>query len=141
MAASIDVVVPVHNRYELTAECLRGLRRQRAGHRVIVVDDASGDATPQLLRDSWPEVTVVELERNVGFTRAVNAGVRAGSGEIVVLVNNDVQLHEDFLEHVTAPLAADAAVGSVAALLLAPGEGVIDSFGVTADPTLARLAP
>jgi N-acetylglucosaminyl-diphospho-decaprenol L-rhamnosyltransferase len=136
----IDVVVPVFEHYELTRSCLEHLARQSAPHRVIVVDDGSRDGSPERLREQWARVTLVELESNGGYTHAVNRGVEAGDGEHVVLLNNDVQLRPDCLERLVAPLAHDRRVGSVAALMLAPGEQAIDSFGVSADATLAGFA-
>jgi GT2 family glycosyltransferase len=138
--ASIDVVVPVRDRYALTHDCLRHLTRQSAAHRVIVVDDGSSDDTPLRLRHDWPGVTIVELGSNHGYTRAVNRGVSAGEGEYLVLLNNDVLLDSACLERLVAPLEADETLGSVAALMLAAGGRTIDSFGVTADRTLAGFA-
>jgi N-acetylglucosaminyl-diphospho-decaprenol L-rhamnosyltransferase len=140
VAASIDVVVPVRDHYTLTVGCLEHLARQTAPHRVIVVDDGSSDGTAALLRSDWPGVTTIELGSNHGFTRAVNQGVRAGDGEHLVLLNNDVQLQPECLERLVAPLRADEQVGSVAALMLTPGERTIDSIGVTTDATLAGFA-
>jgi len=140
VAASIDVVVPAYNRYELTRDCLAHLARQAAPHRTIVVDDGSSDDTPAQVRRDWPHATVVELGANHGYTRAVNRGVSAGEGEYVVLLNNDVQLHPDCLERLVAPLEDDPTVGSVAATMLTPDERTIDSVGVTADVTLAGFA-
>jgi GT2 family glycosyltransferase len=140
MDPSIDVVVPAYDHYPLTSDCLTHLQRQSVPHRVIVVDDGSSDNTPALLRRDWPEVTVLELGANNGYTRAVNRGVSEGEGEYVVLLNNDVQLRPDCLERLVAPMGADPQVGSVAAVMLRPDEHTIDSFGVTADATLAGFA-
>ena len=143
MAASIDVVVPVHDHYALTSGCLEHLARQTVPHRVIVVDDGSTDGTPERLRGDWPAVGVIELGSNRGYTHAVNRGVDEGDGEYVVLLNNDVQLRPDCLARLSAALDADAALGSAASLMLAPGEPGrqrIDSVGVTADVTLAGFA-
>ena len=137
MTASIDVVIPAYNRWDLTSGCLRHLDAQTAAHRVIVVDNGSTDETRASLRRDWPRVKVVELDHNHPFTRAVNLGVAAGDGEYVVLLNNDVELRPDCLEHLVSPLREDSAVGSVAAVLLQPDELVIDSVGVTTDVTLA----
>jgi N-acetylglucosaminyl-diphospho-decaprenol L-rhamnosyltransferase len=140
MAPSIDVVVAVHNHYELTRDCLEHLARQTVTHRAIVVDDGSSDNTPERLRRDWPDVTVIELGGNYGYTKAVNRGVSAGEGECVVLLNNDVQLRPDCLERLVAPLRDDPTVGSVAAAMLTPDERTIDSVGVSADTTLAGFA-
>jgi GT2 family glycosyltransferase len=140
VAGAIDVVVPVHGRWELTRACLEHLAAQTAAHRVIVVDDGSPDETAAALRRDWPAVRLIELGANRGFTRAVNRGVRAGEGEYVVLLNNDVLLRPDFLARLVAPLRADTRAGSVAATMLQPGEERIDSVGVSADATLAGFA-
>jgi GT2 family glycosyltransferase len=136
MPSQIDVVIPVHNRYELTTRCLALLREQTAPHRVIVVDDGSTDGTPERLRADWPEASVVRLDGNQGFAKASNRGVREGTGEIVVLLNNDVECRPDLLERLVGPLAEET-VGSVAALMLQPGGERIDSIGLSADVTLA----
>jgi N-acetylglucosaminyl-diphospho-decaprenol L-rhamnosyltransferase len=134
---SIDVVVPVYNGWELTKSCLAHLRLQTLPHTVIVCDNGSTDGTPERVGASFPDVRVIDLGANLGFAAACNRGVRAGGGEIIVLLNNDVDCRADFLERLVAPLRDDERIGSVAALLLKPGEGTIESFGLTADPTLA----
>ena len=137
MAVSIDVIVPTHNGWELTKSCLEHLRPQTVAHTVVVSDNGSTDGTPARLRDAFPEVRVVELGANLGFPVACNRGVQAGTGEIVVLLNNDVECRPDFLERLVAPFPNDDRLGSVAALLLTPGDGRIESFGLAVDPTLA----
>jgi N-acetylglucosaminyl-diphospho-decaprenol L-rhamnosyltransferase len=137
LTASIDVVVPVHNGWHLTEHCLELLRQQTVSHTVIVCDNGSFDGTAEHLRASFPEVRVVELGANLGFSRACNQGVSAGKAEIVVLLNNDVECRPDFLERLVAPFRDHERLGSVASLLLTPGEERIESFGLAVDPTLA----
>jgi N-acetylglucosaminyl-diphospho-decaprenol L-rhamnosyltransferase len=137
LLSSIDVVVPVHNRWDLTASCLEHLHVQTLRHTAIVCDNGSTDGTRERLHESFPDVRAVELGANLGFSAACNRGVRAGGGEIVVLLNNDVDCRPDFLERLVAPFRDDEHIGSVAALLLKPGDGTIESFGLAADPTLA----
>jgi GT2 family glycosyltransferase len=135
--ATIDVVIPAYNGWEMTASCLRHLEAQTVAHRVILADNASSDGTPRKVREQFPDVHLVELSENRGFAAACNAGVAAGRGDIVVLLNNDVDADAEFLEWVVEPLLADVQVGSVAPLLLRPGRHLIDSVGLAADPTLA----
>ncbi len=137
MSALIDVVIPAYNHYELTSSCLRHLAAQTVPHNVIVVDNGSTDETRESLARDWPEVQILALEHNHAFTRAVNLGVAAGRGEHIVLMNNDVDLRPDCLEHLLAPLRRDPRLGSVATVLLTVGEQAIDSVGVTTDVTLA----
>jgi N-acetylglucosaminyl-diphospho-decaprenol L-rhamnosyltransferase len=135
VSISVDVVLPAYNRWDLTSSCLTHLAAQTIPHRVIVVDNGSSDETAEALRE-WG-VSVVTLVHNHAFTQAVNRGVAAGEGEIVVLMNNDVDLRPDCLERLIAPLLGDPAVGAVACVMLRPGEREIDSVGVTTDATLA----
>ncbi len=134
--SSIDVVIVAYNRYELTDSCLRHLRAQTAEHHVIVVDNGSSDDTRARLRGEWPAVQLERFDQNRGFPEACNLGVASGSGEVVVLLNNDVDCRPDFLERLVAPLD-DPTVGSVASLMLQPGGERIDCMGLAADPVLA----
>jgi GT2 family glycosyltransferase len=134
MEPSVDVIVPVHGNWALTASCLSSLPASDR-IRIIVVDDASPDDTLARLAADWPTVDVVALERNRGFAAAVNAGIRHGDGDIVVLVNNDVIAEPRMVEELTTAFD-DPAVGSATALLFAP-DGTIDAFGICADPTMA----
>jgi N-acetylglucosaminyl-diphospho-decaprenol L-rhamnosyltransferase len=134
--SSIDVVIVAYNRYDLTDSCLRHLRAQTVAHHAIIVDNGSTDDTRARMRCEWPEVQLEQFDDNHGFAEACNRGVSAGSGEIVVLLNNDVDCCPDFLERIAAPLR-DSTVGSVASLMLQPGGESIDSVGLAADAVLA----
>jgi N-acetylglucosaminyl-diphospho-decaprenol L-rhamnosyltransferase len=137
LGLSIDVIIPTFQGWELTQRCLARLREQTVTHVVILVDNASTDGTPAKVRALFPEVRLVELDRNVGFPMACNQGAAAGNGDVLVLLNNDVEPRPDFLERLAQPLEKDPRVGSAAALLVFPGEHTIDSIGLTADSTLA----
>jgi N-acetylglucosaminyl-diphospho-decaprenol L-rhamnosyltransferase len=139
MSLSVDVVIVAYNRYELTDSCLRHLRDQSVEHRVILVDNGSTDDTRARVASEWPAVQVESFDENRGFAEACNRGVKAGSGEFVVLLNNDVDVRPDFVERLVAPLQGDPAMGSVAALMLQPDERFIDSAGLVADTALASF--
>jgi N-acetylglucosaminyl-diphospho-decaprenol L-rhamnosyltransferase len=136
MVPSIDVVMVAYDRYELTDSCLRHLRSQTVEHHVIVLDNGSRDGTSERIIEDWPAVQLDRFEENRGFAEAANRGVAAGSADVVVLLNNDVDCRPDFLERIVAPLANDPQIGAVASLMLQPGERLIDSAGLSADVTL-----
>ncbi len=133
---SVDVVIVAYNRYDLTDSCLRHLRVQTLEHRAIVIDNGSTDETFARVAADWPQVKLERLPDNRGFAEACNRGVAAGTSEIAVLLNNDVDARPDFLQQLVAPLHADPRLGSVAALMLQPGELLIDSAGLAADAVL-----
>jgi GT2 family glycosyltransferase len=131
---SADVVIPTWNGREMLARCLGALAGEPAT--VIVVDNASADGTAEMVRADFPSVVLVELPSNAGFGRAVNAGAAAGTGEAIVLVNNDVVVAPGFVESICAPFR-DPAVGMVAGLTTMPGGDEVDGFGIELDATLA----
>jgi N-acetylglucosaminyl-diphospho-decaprenol L-rhamnosyltransferase len=137
MNLSIDVVVPTYNAWELTERCLDRLEQQTVPHTVIVADNGSEDGTPDALLRSFPAAHLVETGGNLGFSVACNRGAQAGAGEVIVLLNNDVECPPDFLERLVAPFEGDPRLGSVAAVLVQPDNGLVDSVGLTADRALA----
>jgi N-acetylglucosaminyl-diphospho-decaprenol L-rhamnosyltransferase len=137
MSAAIDVVIPTWDGRDLLARCLESLAAQTVDHRVIVVDNGSTDETPALVRDCFPTVDLIELDRNYGFAAGVNRGVAHGAAPVVILVNNDVECDPRFLDQLAAPLYADERVGMAAGLLLRPGREEIDGYGLECDATLS----
>jgi N-acetylglucosaminyl-diphospho-decaprenol L-rhamnosyltransferase len=136
---SVDVAIVAYRGWEFTRSCLEHLRRQTIPHRVVLCDNGCDQNTAERVRAGYPEVTVLKLERNMTCAVAFNATVAAGTAEIAVIMNNDVDPRPDFLERLSAPFASRPRLGSVAPLLLRPGEQSVDSVGLVADPTLAAF--
>lgn len=136
---SVDVALVAYRRLDLTRSCLEHLARQTREHRVFVCDNGCDEGTAELVGVEFPYVKVRRLERNMPYAVACNASANMGDGEVVVMMNNDVDARPDFVERLVAPLQDDARLGSVAPLLVRPGEQAIDSVGLTADPTLAAF--
>jgi N-acetylglucosaminyl-diphospho-decaprenol L-rhamnosyltransferase len=130
-------VIPTSGRYDLTGECLSRLARQTRPHTVIVSDNGGDGESAEGVSCEWPAVRLIRSAERLSFAAACNRGANAGDGEVVVLLNNDVYCRPDWLEHLVAPLEAEPRTGSVACLLVQPGEHVIDSVGLCADRTLA----
>jgi hypothetical protein len=85
---------------------------------VLVVDNGSSDGTAAWLRESWPAVRVVELPENVGVTAALNVCVAESGGELVMLLNNDVELAPDTVSLLVAALDEHPGAGSAVPKLL-----------------------
>lgn len=87
----LAIVVVTHNHHDLLRQCLRSALAAMDGidGEVVVVDNASMDATPQVMADEFQQVRVIRNETNVHYTRAVNQGMRATGGRFVFLLNDD----------------------------------------------------
>jgi GT2 family glycosyltransferase len=112
---SVLVIVLCHNGVELTMACLGSLRRQTyGGARVLVVDNASRDGTPQAVRERFPEVVVIEAGANLGFAAGNNLGLRYACAEgytYALLLNNDTEVAADLVERLVAACEANPRVG------------------------------
>ncbi len=64
---------------------------------IIVVDNGSTDDSVAFLKSAYPQIKVLELHKNLRFTGGNNAGVEYASGDIVILLNNDMRVSENFI--------------------------------------------
>jgi len=117
----ISVIIPNWNGTTLLPGCLDSLRTQtHPDYEVILVDNASTDDSVEMTRREYPEVRVLELDRNLGLTGGVNAGIAIARGEIIALLNNDAEAEATpaWLTELEAALARHPEAGSVASKML-----------------------
>jgi GT2 family glycosyltransferase len=113
-ASRVSVIIPNWNGAHHLPTCLDSLRAQTYSNvEVLVVDNASRDASLEVLA-RYPEVRVLALKENRGFTGACNAGLQAGRGELRVLLNNDTEADPAWLAEVVAAFRQHPEVGLVA---------------------------
>lgn len=106
-------IIPVHNRADLLACLLDSIGRQTVPFgEVVVVDNASTDAAPDLARARG--CRVIAMNENAGFARAVNVGWRSASTGWVAILNSDVELDSRWAERMIAGMdAASFATGMI----------------------------
>lgn len=118
-APRVSVVIPHWNGLAHLDVCLAALRRQTmTDHEVILVDNGSTDGSQAYVRQHYPEVRLVELGSNRGFTGACNAGYAASRGEFICLLNNDTEADAGWLGAVVDVFDRHPRVGIVAVKLL-----------------------
>jgi GT2 family glycosyltransferase/glycosyltransferase involved in cell wall biosynthesis len=96
-----SIIIPNWNGRELLEQCLpsvvEAVRSDGWDHEIIVVDNHSTDDSVRFLKANYPEVKVLELDRNRGFAGGCNAGAAASQNEIIVFLNNDMIVDRGFL--------------------------------------------
>src|SRR5829696_1348305 len=115
----VAVVIPNWNGERFLSTCLGSLREQSfKDFDVVVVDDNSTDDSIALVRRNFPEVRVLPLEENKGFSAAVNAGIRASHAEYVALLNNDTEVDPEWLRSLVEAAKAHPEAGLFASKML-----------------------
>lgn len=111
MLNKISIVIPNYNGRRLLEKNLPILARHAVTGlcevEIIVVDDGSTDASAAFVRESFPRIKVLEQGVNQGYILACNRGVREAGGEIVYLLNSDVEVCAGFLDPVILAFKKD----------------------------------
>ena len=104
---SFSFVIPTYNHYDLLHQLLWDMYKNCSlPDEVIVVNNGSVDDTATLnglewwIKSKMLPIRVLDLEENIGFLRASNAGLRYATGDIVCLISNDVRLYGDLMKSV-----------------------------------------
>src|SRR5437762_13055985 len=117
--ALFSIVIPNWNGARHLPTCLNALCSQTYPRlEVIVADNASSDASREILARDYPEVRLVALPENRGFTGACNAGMQAATGAYVSLLNNDTEADPGWAAAVVRAFECHPDAGLVASKLL-----------------------
>ncbi len=117
-APGISVVIITFNGAAFLAANLESLARQTMpALEIILVDNASSDGSIEQIAQDYPVVTIIRNTRNYHYAKAVNIGVEAASGELVIILNQDIVLAEDFIERLYLRYFAETDKAHVAAVV------------------------
>jgi len=140
----VSIIIPVCNKWDLTAPCLESLARYTPHQsEVIVVDNGSTDMTPEacpaLGKSLFGESFLyVRQDENRNFAPACNIGARTASRNLLFFLNNDTLLTENWLPPLLAVLEAEPYPAAVGPLLLYPNfagkQDRIQHLGIVFEP-------
>jgi GT2 family glycosyltransferase len=142
-ALVLSVVIVNWKVRELLRECLAhlyadsGLPRHK--WEVIVVDNASVDGTPEMLREEFPAVTLIENGENVGFGKANNQALGITGGEYVLLLNPDTVVLDGAVDRMIETLTAHPDAAALGCRLVSP-DGSTQRFTAGHAPGLLNVA-
>jgi len=93
MSVPCDIIIPVHDRLELTKACVESIElTTRSPYRLILIDNGSLEETARYLEayaSCTANVALVRNEENLGWVKAANQGLARATGPFAVLMNND----------------------------------------------------
>jgi|TARA_B100001146_G_scaffold48741_1_gene42080 GT2 family glycosyltransferase len=132
----VSIVIVSYNTCAAVERCIEAIRDQEVGckYEIIVVDNASKDGTVERIRSRWSDVSVVVADKNLGFARACNLGIRQSSSEFILLLNSDTVVSADAIDALLNKLLQDKRVAVV-------GPRLVDLNGVTESSFGSTLTP
>lgn len=130
----LSIVIVSFRVGDVLSACLESLRLHPSGipTEVIVVDNHSGDGTPEAVRERFPEVKVIVNGANLGFATANAVGVRASRGRLILFLNNDTEVLEGTLATLVAAMGNDPGIGAVGCRIVGTDGIIQQSRGVDA---------
>lgn len=100
----ISVIIPNYNGRYLLAEVIPPLHTalQQTGlpYEIIISDDKSADDSVTYIRSAFPEIKVLESDKNSGFSPAINKGIFIAEYDLLLLLNSDVKLSQNYFEKI-----------------------------------------
>lgn len=105
MYMKVTIVIPNYNGKHFMEPCLASLERQTChDFKILVVDNASTDGSLEYMKENYPDIEVIALDKNYGFSKAVNVGIRHSRTPYVILLNNDTTVDPHYVEEMVLSL-------------------------------------
>jgi GT2 family glycosyltransferase/peptidoglycan/xylan/chitin deacetylase (PgdA/CDA1 family) len=96
----VSIIIVNFNTKDLLRECLTSIFTQAGDvdYKVIVVDNASIDGSPEMVKNTFPQVTLIENSANRGYAAACNQGMKIADSRYILLLNSDVLICDSAVE-------------------------------------------
>lgn len=127
----ITVIIPNYNGEKFMEPCLNSLFHQTYNKfKILVVDNASIDGSVSYVQKHYPSVEIIALDKNYGFSKAVNIGIKHTTTPYLILLNNDTIVTPTFVEELLNSIEKSPYIFSVSSKMLQMcNHKLIDSAG------------
>ena len=119
MCEMVSIIIPNWNGKKYLRDCLEAVRAQTyRDFEVLLVDNASSDPSLEYVKTFFPEIRVIPLSENRGFSGAANEGIKRAKGQFVALLNNDAFPEENWLKALVEGIQEAPDIGICASKIL-----------------------
>lgn len=127
----VTVIIPNYNGRHFMDTCLKSLERQSYKQfKTLIVDNCSTDGSVEYINEAYPNIPAVALDKNYGFSYAVNVGIKMASTPYVILLNNDTAVEKHYVEELVKAVKKSSRIFSVSSKMIQMSNpGLIDSAG------------
>lgn len=137
---NVSVVILNFNGEKLLSHFLPSVVAHSGDAKIVLADNGSTDASVQLVKEKYPGIEIIQLEKNYGFCGGYNIALKQVEADYYVLLNSDVEVTQHWLEPMIGLLQSDATIAAVQPKILSynqkeyfeyagAGGGFIDSWG------------
>ena len=110
----VTIIIPNYNGKHFMEPCLQSLANQTCSEfQILVVDNASSDGSIEYMRENYPDIELISLNQNYGFSAAVNVGIRHSTTPYVLLLNNDTTVAPEFVDEMIKAIEKSPKIFSV----------------------------
>lgn len=118
----LSIIIVNFNVKAFLQNCLLSVRKalEKIPSEIIVVDNASDDGSVEIIKKNFPDVKIIELSENLGFSKANNIGLKIAKGEYICLLNPDTIVEEDTLNTMIRFMESHPEAGMAGCKILNP---------------------
>ena len=130
-SVELSIIVVTYNSRRHVRDCLESIQEAASdiNHEVIVVDNASQDGTPDIIRNEFPDVRLIANSENRGFARGNNKGITQSHGQFILLLNPDTKVLPKTLTTLLKEMKQSPETGLLVCRLLNGDRSLQQSFG------------
>lgn len=115
----VTIIIPNYNGKHFMEPCLASLKEQTCqDYKVLVVDNASTDGSLEYMKEHYPKIEVIALDKNYGFSKAVNVGIQHSTTPYVILLNNDTTVDPHYVEEMIKAIERSPRIFSVSSKMI-----------------------
>ena len=115
----VTIIIPNYNGKHFMEPCLQSLSEQTCrDFKVLVVDNASSDGSLEYMSEHYPDIEVISLKKNYGFSKAVNVGIEHSTTPYVILLNNDTTVDTHYVEEMIKAIEKSPRIFSVSSKMI-----------------------
>lgn len=135
----VSFIIVNWNTKKLLEQAIASLYKYAKGFtfEIIVVDNASEDGSPQMVKRKFPKVKLIKNKENLGFAKGNNIGIKIAKGEFIFLLNSDAYLIDGSLKNLVARARQIPNLGAIAPQILNEDRSIQQSVGY--NPDLIRV--
>lgn len=116
-----SVIIVTHNHREYLNKCLNSIP---SNLEIIVVDNVSTDGTPHIIEEKYPHIKLIKSNKNLGYGRGVNLGVKNSSGDYLVVLNPDTIVQDNSIDELVKPLIKNEKIITIPKIMLYNGSRI-----------------